>query len=75
MQDSVGTRAGEIYDYLKKNGESTLKDLKEGVKDSKSSTEDLITNLAIGWLLREDNLNMTLVPKGKSYTSTISLKN
>lgn len=54
MNEKIGTLAGAVWMALNENGVMTVKDLK---KATKAKTEkDLY--MAIGWLLREDKLNV-----------------
>ncbi len=54
MNEKIGTLAGAVWTALNENGVMTVKDLK---KSTKAKTEkDLY--MAIGWLLREDKLNV-----------------
>jgi hypothetical protein len=54
MNEKVGTLAGAVWTALNENGVMTAKDLKKAVKAK--TDKDLF--LAIGWLLREDKLNV-----------------
>ena len=54
MNEKVGTLAGAVWTALNENGVMTAKDLKKAVK---AKTEKELF-LAIGWLLREDKLNV-----------------
>ncbi len=54
MNEKVGTMAGAIWTALNENGVMTAKDLKKVVK----AKTDKELFLAIGWLLREDKLNV-----------------
>ena len=55
MNEKVGTLAGAVWTALNENGAMVSKDLKTaaGLKSDK----DLY--LAMGWLLREDKINVT----------------
>lgn len=75
MKANVGIRAGDIYYFLENNGDSTLKQIKDSLKSEKGgAVDDLCTTLALGWLLREDKLELNAVPRGKSYSCKVSLK-
>lgn len=75
MNGEVGLKAGDVFHFLQENGEVTIKKLKDGVKsENGGSVEDLYTTLAIGWLLREDKLQVKVTPRGKSYSCVVSLK-
>lgn len=54
MNEKVGTLAGAVWTALNENGVMTAKDLKKVVK----AKTDKELFLAIGWLLREDKLNV-----------------
>jgi len=66
MTETVGTLAGAVWTALNENGAMATKDVKKaaGLKSDKE------LYLAMGWLLREDKLNV--VEDGK--TATLSLK-
>lgn len=53
LQDKAGNIAGIIWNDLAANGEKSLKQIK---KTTKLSERDIC--LGIGWLLREDKLNV-----------------
>jgi hypothetical protein len=52
--DAIGKIAGEVWQYLKQNGTTSLTELEKEVDAPK-----LQTHLAIGWLAREGKLNLT----------------
>lgn len=66
MNGTVGTLAGAVWTALNENGAMASKDVKKaaGLKSDKE------LYLAIGWLLREDKLNVVEDAK----TLTLSLK-
>ena len=66
MTETVGTLAGAVWTALNENGALVSKDLKKaaGLKSDKE------LYLAMGWLLREDKLNVA--EDGKNIT--LSLK-
>ena len=66
MTETVGTLAGAVWTALNENGALASKDVKKaaGLKSDKE------LYLAMGWLLREDKLNVA--EDGK--TITLSLK-
>ena len=66
MNEMIGTNAGAIWTALSENGAMNAKDLKKACKIK--TDKDLY--LAMGWLLREDKLNV--VEEGKEIT--LSLK-
>lgn len=65
MNDKIGTVAGEIWQFLDENGASSITKITTGTGASKNDIQR-----AIGWLLKEDKLNIT--QKGR--TETLSLK-
>lgn len=65
MRDTIGDAAGKIWHYLNENGDSSV---------SKVTTETGLgkneVQRAIGWLLKEDKLNIETVGRAE----TLSLK-
>jgi hypothetical protein len=65
MRDVIGDAAGKIWHYLNENGEVSV---------SKVTTETGLgkneVQRAIGWLLKEDKLNIEVVGRAE----TLSLK-
>ena len=59
MINTIGEVAGQIYQILEKNGESTVTKLKTATK-----ANDFILSAAIGWLARENKVQVT--QSGKS---------
>lgn len=66
MIESIGETAGEIWEYLNSNGDSTLPNLKRKL-DLKPDQ----AIMAIGWLAREDKIKF--VDQGK--TTKIQINN
>ena len=66
MTNKIGTIAGEIWHFLDKNGASSVTKIANGI--SSASKNDV--QRAIGWLLKEDKLEIS--QKGR--TETLSLK-
>lgn len=66
MTEKIGNIAGAVWTNLNENGAMSAKDLKKAAKIK--TDKDLY--LAMGWLLREDKLNV--VEEGKEVT--LSLK-
>lgn len=62
MNANVGNMAGAIWTVLSENGAMNAKDLKKAAKIK----TDKELYLAMGWLLREDKLNV--VEEGKEIT-------
>jgi predicted RNA-binding protein (virulence factor B family) len=65
MVSSVDQSAGKIWNYLDKNGPSSVTKILAETEISKSDVQR-----AIGWLLKEDKLILETVGR----TETISLK-
>ena len=59
LQEQIGFSAGQIYDYLNNNGETTFAKMKKEL-DLKGNFADL----GIGWLAREDKVEIS--KKGSS---------
>lgn len=54
MMEVIGQSAGQIWEYLNNNGESTLTKMKKDL-DLKSNFADL----GIGWLAREGKVDVS----------------
>jgi hypothetical protein len=52
MLKEVGATAGKVWHFLKENGEKSVTQLKE------VESNQLLLNLALGWLAREDKVNL-----------------
>lgn len=59
LQEQIGFSAGQIYDYLNNNGETTFSKMKKEL-DLKGNFADL----GLGWLAREDKVEIS--KKGSS---------
>lgn len=59
FEEKAGELAGKIWDALNQGGELSSKELKKAIKVR--ADKDLY--LAIGWLLREDKLQVTEIEK------------
>ena len=59
LQEQIGVSAGQIYDYLNSNGETTFSKMKKEL-DLKGNFADL----GLGWLAREDKVEIS--KKGSS---------
>ena len=59
MVQKVGETAGKIWTALNENGQMTTKELKKATKAK--AEKDIL--LALGWLLREDNIVVEEVEK------------
>jgi len=65
MSDVIGAAAGDIWNYLEKNGASSV------TKIAKETELDMkIVQRAIGWLAKEDKL----IIEAKGRTETVLLK-
>jgi hypothetical protein len=53
MIHSIGKTAGKVWEFLKKNGEANLNQIKKNVRDD----PNLILQ-ALGWLAREEKLRI-----------------
>jgi hypothetical protein len=67
MITKIGIAAGDIWQYLDKNGTATLDQL---TRASGKPRELLL--MSMGWLAREGHI--TLVPQGKGYEATLASK-
>lgn len=65
MRNAIGEAAGRIWHYLNDNGEASVTKLISETGLGKNEVQR-----AIGWLLKEDKLNIETVGR----TETISLK-
>ncbi len=54
LQEQIGQSAGQIYNYLNSNGESTISKMKKEL-DLKGNFADL----GLGWLAREDKVEIS----------------
>ena len=54
LQEQTGQSAGQIYNYLNSNGESTFSKMKKEL-DLKGNFADL----GLGWLAREDKVEIS----------------
>jgi len=70
----VGEIAGRIWHYLKKNGPTPLVTLKEKVLEGvKTEGANIKFFTGLGWLMKENKLNISEVKNGKEYSMIISL--
>ena len=65
---NIGQTAGKVWKFLEEKGEANLTQMKKGVK----AEPDLILQ-AIGWLAREDKLQIE--KKGRFITYTLKKMN
>ncbi len=54
LQEQIGMSAGQIYNYLNSNGETTFSKIKKEL-DLKGNFADL----GLGWLAREDKVEIS----------------
>lgn len=54
LQEQIGMSAGQIYNYLNNNGETTFSKIKKEL-DLKGNFADL----GLGWLAREDKVEIS----------------
>lgn len=59
LKGDIGHAAGAVYEYLSKHGEVSMSQLQRGVKGSHGT----FVPHAIGWLAREDKIEMNRVGK------------
>jgi len=65
MRIKIGEAAGKVWKFLEENGEANLTQIKKGVKED----PNLILQ-AIGWLAREDKLQIEKKERFIIYTLT-----
>lgn len=65
MSDTIGAAAGKIWEYLDKNGATSVSKLTKETGLNKNDAQR-----AIGWLAKEDNLNFVM----EGRTELLSLK-
>ena len=64
MITEIGFTAGDIWNYLDKYGEATLKDIAKGIGKPKD-----VVCMSLGWLAREGHAELTRV--GKDYSAKL----
>jgi len=65
MVNTIGDAAGKIWNYLDKNGPTSVSKITTETEISKNEVQR-----AIGWLLKEDKLSIDMVGRAE----TLSLK-
>lgn len=65
MSDTIGNAAGKIWEYLDKNGATSVSKITKETGLNKNETQR-----AIGWLAKEDKLNIEM----EGRTELLSLK-
>lgn len=61
LEDTIGEVAGEVWDFLEENGETSVSGVTKGV-DSPGTK----VYMAMGWLAREDKLEFLDQKRGNS---------
>ncbi len=64
MQEKIGTAAGEVWTFLKTNGETSAANLKKELGMPQS-----MVDRAIGWLAREDKVEETMKGRCANYSA------
>lgn len=59
LKNEVGLTAGKVYQFLEKNGESPLRDLRTAMEG-----KGPLLMASLGWLLREDKINVKATQQG-----------
>ncbi len=67
IKTEIGDIAGYIWKYLDKEGETAYSELKKAIIE-KHETEEHYFVMAIGWLLRENNI--TIVNDSKKFDNS-----
>ena len=65
MDDKIGELAGEVWKYLREEGESSVSGIGRAIDAPRTKV-----NMAIGWLAREDKIEFENQGRGNS----VSLK-
>ena len=65
MQNTIGEAAGEVWQYLEKNGSASVTKITTETGLSKNDVQRVI-----GWLMKEDKLVFEIIGR----TETLSLK-
>jgi hypothetical protein len=65
MQNTIGEAAGEVWQYLEKNGSASVTKITTETGLSKNDVQR-----GIGWLMKEDKLVFEIIGR----TETLSLK-
>ena len=65
MSDTIGNAAGKIWEYLDKNGATSVSKVTKETELNKNEAQR-----AIGWLAKEDKLNIEM----EGRTELLSLK-
>lgn len=61
VEESIGEIAGDVWDFLESEGESSLSAVNKSVSEPRSRV-----NMAIGWLAREGKLEFNSEGRGIS---------
>lgn len=65
MSEIIGNAAGDIWQYLDKNGKTTVAKMTKELK-----LEEKVIQRAIGWLAQENKITLEIIDRAE----TISLK-
>lgn len=65
MKEAIGEAAGKVWHYLNENGEASVTKVANETGLGKNEVQR-----AIGWLLKEDKLNIEMIGRAE----TLSLK-
>ena len=71
MHTQVGYAAGEIWHLLNRESGISVSKVKSALKKNYS---DMISMMALGWLLRENKIYFTEEVKGKTVSYKVNLK-
>lgn len=63
MRDAIGEAAGKIWHYLNENGEASVTKIGNDTGLGKNEVQR-----AIGWLLKEDKLNIEVIGRAETLT-------
>ncbi|AOV94470.1 hypothetical protein AQV86_00920 [Nanohaloarchaea archaeon SG9] len=61
MEDTIGEVAGEVWDFLEENGETSVSGVTKGVEAPGTKVY-----MAMGWLAREDKLEFLDKKRGNA---------
>lgn len=61
MDSRIGELAGEVYEYLEENGETSVSRVSKSIDAPKAKVD-----MAIGWLAREDKLDFIDKARGNA---------
>lgn len=73
IKSEIGEIAGAIWKYLDRSGESLFCKMKKEVLAEHKNVDEVFFLLAVGWLLRENNIQITR-DAGKFENSKVRLQ-